>query len=128
MTDDAAHDPKYSTFVKRLVSFKKRKTNGQKAETDEQFCDRLGISISRFRSWLYKGTEPDIPSLLHLSETLDVSPDWLYLGRGHSVEYLRDEGLRVTRIPREPLEIVEEIEAEEAARETEPHKKRRKIS
>jgi transcriptional regulator with XRE-family HTH domain len=128
MTNGAAHDPKYDTFIKRLVSFKQHKTKGQKAETDEQFCERLGISISKYRNWLYRGVEPDIPSLLHLSEFLDVSPDWLYLGRGHSVENRPEEGLRVTRIPREPLEVIEEIGTEDVARQAGPHQNRRKIS
>ncbi|AFM27785.1 hypothetical protein [Desulfomonile tiedjei] len=128
MTDEAAHDPKYDTFIKRLRSFKQKKSKYQNGENDQQFCERLGISLTQFRSWIYKNTEPDIASVLHLSETLDVCPNWLYLGRGHSVEYLRDEGLRVTRIPREPLEIIEEIGAEEMANEAEPQQKRRKIS
>ncbi|AFM26029.1 hypothetical protein [Desulfomonile tiedjei] len=115
MKDEAAHDPKYSTFVKRLTSFKKRKTKYSKGETDEQFCSRLGISLSKFRSWKYKSVEPDVISALVLADRLDVKLEWLIAGRGHEVEFLNGEGLRVTRIPREPLEIVEEIGAEEMA-------------
>jgi len=96
MKNEAANDPRFDTSWKRLNWF--RRPN----ETDEQFAERLGISLSDLNDWRVTGEAPDetIDYYKPLCRKLDVDAFWLIDGEGHEAKMLRDDKTRLTSIPR----------------------------
>jgi transcriptional regulator with XRE-family HTH domain len=92
---NAADDPLFCTFAKRLLWFKR------KGETDEQLAERLGIPCSRLRGWRYRKHEPSMGAVAHLADVLNVDLGWLGSGRNHYLAF--HQGVKVRLIPREPI-------------------------
>lgn len=92
----AASDPRFDTAWKRLNWF--RRPN----ETDEQFAERLGISLSDLNQWRASGEAPDETLDFYgaLCRRLDVCAFWLTSGDGHEASALPDGKTRLTSIPR----------------------------
>ena len=96
--DSAANDPRFDTAWKRLNWFRRPD------ETDEQFAERLGISLSDLNQWRANGEVPDetIDFYEALGKRLDVCPFWLTTGMRHGTSILPNGGrpVRLTSIPR----------------------------
>lgn len=99
---DASQDPRFDTFFKRLIWFKRKK------ESDKAFCERIGVPLHKYRGWKYRNYEPQTPIIMHLSEVLDVCPAWLAVGRGH--RSMLTPGGRITEIPREGYFTYDDID------------------
>lgn len=92
---NAANDPLFNTFSKRLFFFKR------KDETDEEFATRLGIPCSRLRGWRYRGHEPSMGAVVDVADRLDLDIGWLGTGRDHYLAL--HAGVKVRMIPRTPI-------------------------
>jgi len=97
MERNCDNDPRFDNFYKRLNWFRR------KGETDKEFAERMGITVSRLRDWK-KGRIPGYSCTLALSDVVDVSIVWLWLGWDHHVSPFPD-GSTLTAIPRIPYFI-----------------------
>jgi hypothetical protein len=92
---DAADDPRFDTFCKRLNWFR------HKGETDKEFAERLGVSMSSLYRWKKPGKQPCfLSSYIRIGERLDVSPLWLAWGFQHKTHVLPDGRSRLTTFHR----------------------------
>jgi len=53
-----------------------------KRDTDENVSQFLGISKPTYNRWKNEGKIPDASKLIYISEQLNISIDWLLLGKG----------------------------------------------